>query len=497
MTTNDEETLCGGRFNKYKENFENILMKLSEHAKLVFFEDGPVVDGKLRTWIDRHSTKYKETYDLMQKIYSGQSLQDILASPKRNEISKVTTQTEMMEQVARNYGKLIVTFTRECDSEIARYAYKNEKVLAILADDSDFLIYPGHWRYFSLRNLDPKTLNTYEYSRNALRSLLNLSDRELIILSTLNGNDIIDYKKVRDNFHIRMDSFKSRFPDFRFAKLAECVKSLSRLESERGQQAMFEKIHKLIGYGGIELVEESFEMYNPVFDVEEFTDDLHRLCYENYYMFTYAILMKTPITSTVAYFDMAVCPTIIDAKTELFKKQVGIILSNMPERCEMGYEIVTKKTHNEDYRSHWVRPEKYEDLPPLIELLDRPNYPEHDDIRFKLLKMIIGVPRMKNYDFRTFPKNYLQDILTLVVLRHHKLIEQYEADLILLTIKHVETNTIPEELEVPAVLNEKAFRTSFLFSKFHMYLDRTFQVTGLRDFAVNMQIINNCQITLQ
>lgn len=185
LTNNDEETLCGGRFNKYREIFEEIIRKLSEHAKLVFFEDGPVVNQKLRTWIERHSKKYKETYELMQKVYKGDSLREILDSLKYNQISKVTTQTEMMEQVARRYGELIVTFTRECDSEIARYSYKNEKVLAILADDSDFLIYPGHWRYFSLYNLDPNTLNTYEYRRNALRSFLKLSDNELIMLSTL------------------------------------------------------------------------------------------------------------------------------------------------------------------------------------------------------------------------------------------------------------------------------------------------------------------------
>lgn len=283
-----------------------------------------------------------------------------------------------------------------------------------------------------------------------------------------------------------MHSFKHKFVDFRFPNLAECARNLSRLEAERGRQALFEKIHKLIGYGEINLVEESFEMYNPVFDVHEITENIHRLCYQNNYMFTYAILMNTPITSTVAYFDMKICPNIFDVKTELFQKQIGIILSNMPERYDMDYEIITKKTHNEDYRSHLVRPEKSEDLPPLIELLDRSNYLEHDDIRFKLLKMMLGIPRLKNYDFKTFPTNYLQDILTLVILRHHKLIEQYEADLILLTIKHVETNTIPEDVEVPAVLNEKAFRTSFLFSKFHMYLNRSFQVTGLWDFSVNI-----------
>jgi hypothetical protein len=47
LTSNDEETLCGGRFNKYRETFESILRRLSEYAKLVFFEDGPVAESKV------------------------------------------------------------------------------------------------------------------------------------------------------------------------------------------------------------------------------------------------------------------------------------------------------------------------------------------------------------------------------------------------------------------------------------------------------------------
>lgn len=197
----------------------------------------------------------------MKKVYEGRSLSEIIGSiPDHSEIPRVTTQTDMMERLARDYGEVIVTFTRECDSEIARYAHNNPKVLAIISDDSDFLIYPGHWRYFSLKDIEYPSLNTYEYSRKALRLFLNLTDKELIILSTLNGNDIIKFDKVRDNFHVKMDPFKHRFPDFRFPKLAECAKSLSKLE----QRFMFEKIHRFIGYGEIKLVEESFEMYNPV-----------------------------------------------------------------------------------------------------------------------------------------------------------------------------------------------------------------------------------------
>lgn len=262
LTSDFEWTLCGGRYNKFREILEELLTKLSEHAKLVFFKDGPVVDQKLSTWIRRHSEKYHEAFGLMQKIYNGDSLKEVIeADRKDREIPRLAPK-EMMENIARKYGEVRVTFTRECDSEIARYAHNNSKVLAIIADDSDFLIYPnsGHWRYFSLRNINLATLETFEFSRPALRNYLNVNDKELVIVSTLNGNDIIKFEKVRDNFHVKMDSFKHRFADFRFLKLAECARNISHLPDDK----MIAKIHKFIGFGTEELVKNSFEMYNPV-----------------------------------------------------------------------------------------------------------------------------------------------------------------------------------------------------------------------------------------
>lgn len=38
ITSNIEEMLCGGRFNKYKEILEALFQRLSEVAELVFFE---------------------------------------------------------------------------------------------------------------------------------------------------------------------------------------------------------------------------------------------------------------------------------------------------------------------------------------------------------------------------------------------------------------------------------------------------------------------------
>lgn len=200
----------------------------------------------------------------MDMIYNKNSYQSIKDhfQEQHLEVPRITTQVDLMEDVARKYGKLIITFTRECDSEIARFCYKNTNVLAVIANDTDFLIFAGHWRYFSLKDMDISnmaTLDTIEFNRNALRLHLNLNDQELQILSTLNGNDIIKYDQVKETFHTQLHPFKHKFADLRFPWLAEHARNLSS-----NPKKLIENIQKLLQCVSADKIKESFEMYNPV-----------------------------------------------------------------------------------------------------------------------------------------------------------------------------------------------------------------------------------------
>lgn len=418
----------------------------------------------------------------MDIIYEGGSFSSVQEhfQIKNDDVPRLTTQIDLMEHIARQHGKFIETYTRECDSEIARYAYNNMDVLAVLANDTDFLIFPGHWRYFSLRDIDVQSLDTIEFSRLALRSFLNVNDQQLAILSTLNGNDIIKYDQVKESFHIQLHPFKHRFRDFRFPLLAEYARQICE-----SPDRMVENIQKLLQCISADKIKESIELYNPVFNLEEEANELLQFCRDNSYSFTYSILRKKPKTATSVYVDLRIESNIVEATENLFEKQIGVILNNESGNS-FKYEIIMKRNDKDDYRSHWIEPLYPGDIPPLIELLKRTEYPEHDEIRFKLLKWTIGSLRLKNYDLSIIPPSYLQDILTLSFLRFYKLIEAFEADLILLTIKHVETDTISEDLQVPVPINEKAFRISFIYSKFFIGVARSFQLLGLSDISVRL-----------
>lgn len=121
-----------------------------------------------------------------------------------------------------------------------------------------------------------------------------------------------------------------------------------------------------------------------------------------------------------------------------------------------------------------------------MELLDREAHPEHDNLRFDLLKWMISEEKLKSCDLRELPGNYLHNILVLVFLTSNEFITTNEADLILLTIKHVEEKSIPKDIFKPEVVDSRAFRVSFMFNMFHNMISDTMEVVGLSDRAVSM-----------
>lgn len=191
------ELLHGGRHGQYLKTIDDLFQRLSGIAELVFYEDGPVVEEKYDTWAKRQNDKFDHSLRVFDHIYRGVPLSSIVAITKC--IPVVATHIELISTKAKEYGKVIVSEAKECDGELAKFASTNSSVIAVLADDSDFLIFPGNFQYWSIAQLDLKTLSTMEFSRTALRQYLRLNDEQLVVLSTIAGNDIIKYDEVRLN----------------------------------------------------------------------------------------------------------------------------------------------------------------------------------------------------------------------------------------------------------------------------------------------------------
>jgi hypothetical protein len=215
---------------------------------------------KLPEWMKRQNERYFRTTDIIDKINQNYSLDDIINAER--DMPSVTSHLYIVEVLAIKYGSLALSINRECDAEMARFACRNPRVLAILADDSDFLIYPGTWRYFSLRGMNQESLETMEYNRLALRDYLQLNDNELILLSTLNGNDVIRFD---DTFRFHKSLIQQRNnAALRFSAMTDFIKDSRILQS----RDLYRDVARLI-YGNnnqsyVQKIRDSFEFYDIV-----------------------------------------------------------------------------------------------------------------------------------------------------------------------------------------------------------------------------------------
>jgi hypothetical protein len=444
--------------------------------------DGPVVNQKFETWVKRQNDRYADCIKILDMINDELPLSEII---NRQQPASITTHLSVIKHIAKRHGQIITTVTKECDTEIARYASLNQRVIAVLADDTDFLIFPGAWKYFSLRNMDIDSLMTKEYSRDVLRTHLQLTDFQLVIFATLSGNDVIKFEEV-EQFHKSLIGPRNSY-QHRFTAISRYIQEV--LPSDRQQFVLTIASHVFDNTGAkmLNRIEESLEMFNINFEIHEPTDPLLKLCRELHYDFTYSVLMKMRKNFTLTYYDWRVSyPNIHEIKMNQFRKQIGILLKH-GSQPSLSFEIAAKVSHQDVYRKHHVEPiYPPQNLPPLIELLQRELFPAHDSLRFELLKWTISDhEKFRAFDLERIPLEYFQDILVLTYLVLNKLIEPIEADIILLSVKHVNINAVPENLQYPEHLNPRAFKIAFLFTKFHSMIHRSLECTGLKKLKVN------------
>lgn len=173
---NPEDILYGGRNNKLAEIIETFLQKICDAgAKLVFFQsyfkrqptnsENEMTDTEPLQYRDR-TEHFKLYADILRKIDNNESI----------DVARCNLRTLLgfdYESIAKKYGELHTSSLLR-HIEIINYAKKHRNVLAILAKDSNFLMFDFHptqyWlcgkRYLKLdelkvRNLDINKLNDH------------------------------------------------------------------------------------------------------------------------------------------------------------------------------------------------------------------------------------------------------------------------------------------------------------------------------------------------
>lgn len=201
----------------------------------------------------------------------------------------------------------------------------------------------------------------------------------------------------------------------------------------------------------------------------------------------YAVLIKKPINYAFAYIDMEQrnFPDMTGFLKHLDQRLLGIILQHQrkPGQRPLVYRTHSKRNHEEPFTEGQLSPIYPEQpVPDLMQLLDRENFPELDEVRFKLLSWALDLSS-EDCQLARIPSAYLRPILTLNFMVHKGFISVKEADIILLSIKHVVLDILPE-YNRPPVVAARAFQVAFMYLKFYGDTGRCIKTCGLRDLSV-------------
>lgn len=209
-----EDVICGGRHKITLDEWRRILNALkSTDCSLVFFSDLKIQEGKIEEWCARRNeefTIYTELYDLIE---CGTTLTEIIRQQTDQQRKALSSTFKGMAVIASSYGEFISSVRHECDLEIAQYA-KEHNALAVLTNDTDFLIFDGSWRLWSTQYIHvtkSNRLNTTEYNRHGLVNIFSLSQKQLPLFATLLANDFTHvYYNQLARFYCSMGPMKFR-----------------------------------------------------------------------------------------------------------------------------------------------------------------------------------------------------------------------------------------------------------------------------------------------
>lgn len=347
---NVAELLCGGRHIIYLTQMAEFVRRISvAGAKLVFFCDGQLPTVKVNEWCRRRNDEYQEYSQILQKIDNGHGVEN-------GRYRACKTVVGSMLLIAREYGEVIISTDFDCDAAIAQYAVNN-KAMAVVATDSDNLIFEGEWNYWHGLKIDFRNMRIMQFGRQELRDQLQLSRRELWVFATILGTDYS--KHITDN----MKSFGGP-KSVRFENIAKYVRSL-RVDDNYFDERFYKRFCRelyprcLSESSTIEMISNSICSYMIDFKVPDGTSILEAYTVANVLMA--AILKNGIFQYEVNLIDFVennnIKISFVDVIMPVFQKLTGILFrENMDQYEDLELRIVIKESCDEDYKLMHVEP---------------------------------------------------------------------------------------------------------------------------------------------
>lgn len=169
-------------------------------ASMTFFDGGSVHSNKEGVFMEHRQESSEKKLDIIKDLEAGIPIR-LIINKQRGNLRGTSTITPLLKEIARKYGDIHMPVSAEKHTIMAGVATA-KKAFAVLGNDTNFLIYCGKWRYWSLEDANFDNLLIKEYNANALKGFLNLTAEQMPLFATLAGNQIIpfdDYKAFHGN----------------------------------------------------------------------------------------------------------------------------------------------------------------------------------------------------------------------------------------------------------------------------------------------------------
>ncbi|XP_065088167.1 uncharacterized protein LOC135709708 [Ochlerotatus camptorhynchus] len=480
LTSIDMESLFfGARFNVGFWTIDRFFAKLKGlGAELEFFLDGTVPSFKLQTWRERRDTEYQELIELIDAVDKGTDIETILEQLGSPGCSYA------VEYLAKKHGRLTVSMEKECDQELAAFACKS-KAMAIISNDSDFLIFDGDWRYWSCREIDINTLEAVEYNRRALLEHLGLNFSQMPLFATLCGNDIVKFEEVQ-HFHYRLGQFSRKF-----INVANFVR---KQPADLSNPADLQKILKhAFGsrYKQIEMrFQQSLDFYKTNYTAANpnpNNDPAVAVVLEQSSPFMYQMWHNQPYAVSFGLCDMRsddLGNQLPRLALRIMLRTAGIIVFHRLKRRRFyACSLVVKLNHESNHAQQRFPVEfpPFMEPPTLVDLFSRDPAASHNllDTKLQLLSWIVS----DSLDYRRVKlvlRPLLATALTLYLLMEQRVLQLFEADLLLQVAHEVVTETYdPAAVEYPGKVDSRPFRLVFFYKEVYNRVSNAIESVGL------------------
>ncbi|XP_055320075.1 uncharacterized protein LOC129577310 [Sitodiplosis mosellana] len=426
--------IVGGQYDIYNKKITKFFEKLREwNAKLVFF---------CRPFLnDIDEATIANAYNHAVRNSLPEFMLDQMKMGRWSPCHMDKRFLYNLMQICSGYGE-VYTHMHGATFNIVQYAREHsDEVLAMIDNDTDFLLFEGEYQYWSLADLDILRFQTKKYCSDVLHDRLKLNTQQiqmLAALSRLKGDCIPNLARDMETTE---NSGKTIFKLSNYVRGLDNLGALERIAADIfGENYTPQQLKEIQG----ELIRYQMPEPDNLSGRNQSFRDFVEFSKINLY-FVYGLAVETVSTNqALAFIDLRRPDSteFIQLMTTMLMKQCGIIFKDVEERPH-SRTVKIKRTLNVMSPSFANKSDENDepiiyppmDLPSLHQIIIQEKDTSFDDTRWFIFRWMLGLDDEFILNVRSkFESNFMRIVsYTLKFLLSNQSISFREADIIFLT----------------------------------------------------------------